>query len=163
MSVQTIYLLRHTKAEDRSVLRADVDRCLVEKGRQQALRIGAFIRRQQLEPQLVLTSPYPRALQTAMLLAASADLSCDVTEALWLSHGTAAQTQYQQLLQALPDWPARTLLVGHEPELSALLALCLGQPESAVQIKKGTLLCLQYAPATGFRLQWLLPCQLLRS
>ena len=57
MSVQTIYLLRHTKAEDRSVLRPDVDRCLVEKGRQQALRIGNFIRRQQLQPDLVLTSP----------------------------------------------------------------------------------------------------------
>lgn len=162
MSVQTIYLLRHTKAEERSVLRADVDRCLVEKGRQQALRIGNFIRRQQLEMQLVLTSPYPRALQTAMLVAASADLSCDVQEALWLSHGTAPQTQYQQLLQALPDWPAQTLLVGHEPEFSELLALCLGLSEPAVQIKKGTLLCLQYAPAIGFRLQWLLPCRLLR-
>ncbi len=162
MSVQTIYLLRHTKAEERSVLRADVDRCLVEKGRQQALRVGAFIRRQQLEPQLVLTSPYPRALQTAMLVAASADLSCDVAEVLWLAHGTAGQTQYQQLLQALPDLPAQTLLVGHEPELSALLSLCLGQSASAIQIKKGTLLCLQYVPATGFRLYWLLPCHLLR-
>lgn len=162
MSVQTIYLLRHTKAEDRSVLRPDVDRCLVEKGRQQALRIGSFIRRQQLGPQLVLTSPYPRAMQTAMLVAAGADLTCDIAETLWLSHGTAPQTQYQQLLQALPDWPAQTLLVGHEPELSALLALCLGQPEPSIQVKKGTLLCLHYEPAIGFRLQWLLPCRLLR-
>lgn len=162
MSVHTIYLLRHTKAEERSVLRADVDRCLVEKGRQQALRVGDFIRRQQLEIQQVLTSPYPRALQTAMLVAASADLTCDVQETLWLSHGTAAQTQYQQLQQALPAWPEHTLLVGHEPELSALLSLCLGQPAPAIQMKKGTLLCLQYAPVCGFRLQWLLPCQLLR-
>ncbi len=162
MSVQTIYLLRHTKAEDRSVLRPDVDRCLVEKGRQQALRIGSFIRRQQLEPQLGLTSPYPRAMQTAMLVAAGADLTCDIAETLWLSHGTAPQTQYQQLLQAMPNWPAQTLLVGHEPELSALLALCLGQPEPSIQVKKGTLLCLHYDPAFGFRLQWLLPCRMLR-
>jgi phosphohistidine phosphatase len=162
MSVKTIYLLRHTKAEERSVLRPDVDRCLVEKGRQQALRIGAFIRRQQLQPDLVLTSPYPRALQTAMLVAAAADLSCDVQEALWLCHGTAPATQLEQLRQALPDWPLHTLLVGHEPELSALLALLLDAQAAALQIKKGTLVCLQFTPQTGFSLQWLLPCRLLR-
>ena len=144
MSVQTIYLLRHTKAEDRSVLRPDVDRCLVEKGRQQALRIGNFIRRQQLQPDLVLTSPYPRALQTAMLVSASADLLTEVHEALWLSHGTAAETQLAQIEQARADWPARLLLVGHEPELSQLLALMLGSSAHQLSIKKGTLVAVQY-------------------
>lgn len=162
MALKTIYFLRHTKAEDRSVLRADVDRCLVEKGRQQALRIGAFIRQQQLEPDLVLTSPYPRALQTAMLVAASADLQVEVVETLWLSHGTAADVQYQQFCQALTQWPASTLLVGHEPELSGLLALLLEISPTRISIKKGALLCLQFDPLAGFRLLWSMPCKLLR-
>ena len=162
MSVQTIYLLRHTKAEDRSVLRPDVDRCLVEKGWQQALRIGNFIRRQQLQPDLVLTSPYPRALQTAMLVSASADLLTEVQEALWLSHGTAAETQLAQIEQARADWPARLLLVGHEPELSQLLALMLGSSAHQLSIKKGTLVAVQYDAQAGWRLLWSLPCQLMR-
>ncbi len=159
---KTVYLLRHTKAEDRSVVRPDVDRCLVEKGRQQALRIGNFIRRQALPLDLILTSPYPRALQTAMLVAASADLNCAVTETLWLSHGTPAAQQIGQLQQAVADWPEHVLLVGHEPELSELLGLMLGQAADAVQIKKGTLLCLQYGPEHKVSLLWSLPCKLMR-
>ncbi len=162
MSVQTIYLLRHTKAEDRSVLRPDVDRCLVEKGRQQALRIGNFIRRQQLQPDLVLTSPYPRALQTAMLVCASADLQTEVKETLWLSHGTAAEIQLEQIEQARADWPAKLLLVGHEPELSQLLALMLGCSANRLSIKKGTLVAVQVDAQAGWRLLWSLPCQLMR-
>jgi phosphohistidine phosphatase len=162
MSVKTIYLLRHTTAEERSVMRPDVDRCLVEKGRQQALRIGTFMRRQQLLPDLVLTSPYPRALQTAMLVAASADLHCEVQEQLWLSHGTSPDYQYEQLQASLADWPATTLLVGHEPEMSALLARLLGQSVAAIQLKKGSLLALQFDPLQGVRLQWLLPCKYMR-
>lgn len=162
MSVKTLYLLRHTKAEDRCVMRPDVDRCLVEKGRQQAMRIGTFMRRQDLQPDLILTSPYPRAIQTAMLVAASADLDTGVQEALWLAHGTSPENQHHQLLQALADWPAETLLVGHEPELSALLALLLGHPVPAVQIKKGSLLCLKSDPASGFCLHWLMPCKFMR-
>lgn len=162
MSVKTIYLLRHTKAEDRSVLRPDVDRCLVEKGRQQALRMGAFLRRQQLLPGLVLTSPYPRALQTAMLVAASADLQCEVKEALWLSHGTAPAIQLEQIQQVVSAGPAQLLLVGHEPELSQLLALMLGCAAAQLLIKKGTLVALQYDEQAGWRLLWIMPCQLLR-
>lgn len=162
MSSKTIYLLRHTKAEDRSVLRPDVDRCLVEKGRQQAMRIGAFMRRQQLKPDQVLTSPYPRAMQTAMLVAASADLDCDVHEALWLSHCTATGVQLAQLRQDISEWPEHSLLVGHEPELSALLAALIDADVAKLQIKKGTLVCLRYDATTGFTLQWLLPWRLMR-
>jgi len=162
MSSKTIYLLRHTKAEDRSILRSDVDRSLVEKGRQQALQIGAFIRRQQLQPDQLLTSPYPRAMQTAMLVAASADLRCEVQEVLWLSHGTTTEVQLAALQQSITDWPEHSLLVGHEPELSALLTALLNTDATKIRIKKGTLVCMRYDPAAGFSLQWLLPCRLMR-
>ncbi len=162
MSEQFIYLLRHAKAEERTVPRADVDRCLVEKGRQQAMKVGRFLRAQQLLPDLVLTSPYPRALQTAMLVADSAECSCQPQEAWWLSHGQSAQQVAEQFAAALPQWPQRTLLVGHEPELSQLLGTLLQTEAACWHIRKATLVCLQVSSGLQYRLEWCLPVNLLR-
>lgn len=162
MPDQFIYLLRHAKAEERSVPRADVDRCLVEKGRQQALTVGRFMRRHQLLPDLVLTSPYPRALQTAVLVATAAEFTCAVEEALWLSHGQPQSEVADLFARLRAGWPASTLLVGHEPELSQLLASLLGTAPGSLHIKKSTLICLHYSALQGYRLQWCVPVRLLR-
>ena len=60
------YFLRHADAE----LRADSDyqRRLTPKGLEQADKVGKFFVRCGLLPQLILTSPVVRALQTAKIL-----------------------------------------------------------------------------------------------
>ncbi|MGH7321358.1 MAG: phosphohistidine phosphatase SixA, partial [Candidatus Rokuibacteriota bacterium] len=73
-----------------------------------------------------------------------------------------------QLVAALSAFPedATVVLVGHEPDLSALLARLLGNPESErLSFRKGgaALVDLAGPPAAGGRLIWFLPPRVLRS
>lgn len=164
MSVRTLYFLRHAKAQDRSELLADMDRSLTDKGRQQARQVGHWLARQQLLPDLILSSPYPRAWQTAALCQQAAECDCRCEQQAWLAHGTALSEQAAALAALLPTLPAHTLLVGHEPEFSLLLADLLAIAPKQLTVRKASLWCVEITatnqPTTG-RLLWALPVQLM--
>ena len=64
-----IYLVRHAEAVPEDGAVRDDDRWLTPRGREAARGLARLLREQQVEPDAVLTSPLPRALQTAELLA----------------------------------------------------------------------------------------------
>jgi phosphohistidine phosphatase len=154
-----IYFLRHATAEVIRPNQLDIDRCLVEKGRLQARRVAAFMQRHAIAPTAVCSSPYPRAMQTAAIVAKEAALGA-VQEYPWLALGTASREAKAQLQQLLPDLAQHSLLVGHEPDFSALISLLLGSETGLLNVRKASLSCVSYCSDTQqAELQWSVPAR----
>ena len=154
-----LYFLRHATAEVIRPNQLDVDRCLIEKGRLQARRVAAFMQRHNLSPEAVLSSPYPRAIQTAAIVRKEAALPA-VQECDWLALHSGTEIAANALLKRLTELPAHSLLVGHEPDLSALISHLLGSNINALKIKKASLSCLCYQrDSQSFQLEWSIPAK----
>lgn len=139
-----LYLLRHGKAEPRSPSVAEAARALTAKGRKDIRRIMEFARRAKIKPQVILTSPYTRARQTAEIAAKELG-GVEIRE----SRSLLPNAKPEALWKELAEWDdaSRVLLTGHEPHLSNLLRFLLGGAN--VEIKKGALLCVQVANAAS--------------
>lgn len=100
----------------------DEERPLSDKGRKQSRALGHYLKRVDLVPDTVLTSPYLRAVQTAELLAEALG-GCGVEQAPELACGMTPE----EACDLISDQAAcgRLALVGHNPDLSHLCtALC---------------------------------------
>ncbi len=156
-----LYFLRHATAQLRQPDLPDRPRQLIAKGRIQAQRVAAFMQRQQLTPEWVFASPYPRASQTAQIVCDVAGFpSYQVLD--WLALETPTEQALAALRQLLPQLPSHTLFVGHEPDFSQLISSLLGTAAEAMKIKKASLCCvLINSQNQRAQLQWLLPVQLM--
>ena len=114
-----IYLLRHGPAALRSAWAGnDADRPLTKDGRRKVKRIGQALAEEGLEPDLVITSPFARSLETATIIAKKLGRQDQTTGDETLAPGFAV-TAFTDLLDRHPD-AATIMIVGHEPDLSAL-------------------------------------------
>ncbi len=121
-----IYLLRHGDAEpDQGA--GDAARRLTERGEAQAIAAGQAIAKLGLEIDTCLTSPRVRAFETATLACQALGLPVEIAEPI--GHG-----DYDTL--ELTAGRGDTLIVGHEPVLSAEVARLTG---ANVKMKKGGL------------------------
>jgi phosphohistidine phosphatase len=115
-----VILLRHGHADEGS---DDYSRPLNERGRNAAQRAGEALSLAAWLPAVVLSSPAPRARDTAELAAAACGYNGSIT--LERSLYLATDRQYLTALQDLDASTASVLLVGHNPGLTALArALC---------------------------------------
>ncbi len=143
MTRMELLVIRHAKAEDHGHPAGDAARALTPKGWKQAERLGQFLRRVDRLPDVVLTSPLVRARQTAEQLCMSAGLPAPVEQG-WLACGMAPETAARELL-AFSHFQ-RAAVVGHEPDLSALIAHLLGTGAGSVEMKKAALTGLALTP-----------------
>lgn len=138
-----IYLVRHGKAADEGY-RYDEDRPLTDVGRALMRRTAETWAKEASgkEPELWLTSPLVRAVQTCEIAVNAFDLDgpVEVTRALVPDGPPAAAAA----LLDRPGIPDVVALVGHEPLMSDLASLLLGRhwPEG---FKKGAVLALKRA------------------
>ena len=152
-----LILLRHGKAEAAHP-QGDAARALVDKGRKQADRAGRLLKAAGLTPEIVLTSPLLRAVQTADDFCRAAALPGPVVQG-WLACGCLPETALAELA-AFHDFK-RVAIVGHEPDLSRLIQWCLGAYGDAIDMKKGTLACLSLNPPSRYgTLLYLVPPKL---
>ena len=161
-----LYLLRHAIAVERGTAGFEDDRLrpLTEEGRAKMERIAAGMKKLGLEFDLILTSPYVRARETAELTAALGQKgSIELEPALQADRSPPG---FVAKLASKFAHHERVLAVGHEPFLSSLATLLLGLPGgSALALKKGglcKLMVTQFTPRPIARLDWLLTPKLLR-
>jgi len=124
-----VFLIRHADAVAESLALPDPIRHLTLPGRQQARALGDRLRWHDCVPTHIWSSPRVRAIQTAELVAAG--LACELpVEAL---PALAPDENPRDVVAALAALPADAvvILVGHEPGLSAVGSLLVGQPEFA--------------------------------
>lgn len=153
-----LLLLRHGQADDYSPDGSDFSRALVEKGVEQSRQVAHILRAADSLPELVLTSPLVRARQTADAFTKEAAMPGAITLS-WLSCGMAPETALSELI-AFPDFN-RIMIVGHEPDFSHLIQYCLGATGGAVEVRKGSVTCLEIAPPSRrATLRFLLPHKL---
>ena len=161
-----LYFLRHAKAFPRSPkFKPDAKRPLTRDGEKKMRDVARGIRKLDLSFDLILTSPYLRALRTAEILAEAFD-----SKKLFVSHHLAADAEPKEVINEINENFAslrNIVLVGHEPYLSGLISVLLfGGHGLEIDFKKAGL-CSLTAENLRFtkcaRLQWLLtPRQLVR-
>lgn len=154
-----LYLIRHATAQDRALGLPDPSRHLVDKGIKQTQKLADFCKKQQIRPQLLLTSPLVRAEQTAMLLHQNADWP-EPQKQTWLIIDTLPEVQLKALVSLMQQGIASVCCVGHEPDISSLLGLILDTDAGHFFIKKASITALELTPDQAVLL-WSLPVALL--
>jgi len=161
-----LYLLRHAIAEDRGGpgWEDDSKRPLTRKGSKKMLRIAEGMLALDFSVDVILSSPYTRARQTAEIVAEvlGAEKSIEFSDHL------AVGGDPEQLIEHLTTDCAgvgSVLLVGHEPWMSSFIStLVSGDQSLSITMKKGGLCKLMVDTLRYGRcatLEWLLtPAQL---
>ncbi|HEY2799636.1 MAG TPA: phosphohistidine phosphatase SixA [Chthoniobacterales bacterium] len=144
-----LFFLRHGKADWPDWTRPDDERPLTKPGRKEVRAVAQFLVRLKATPDLILTSPLPRALQTAEIAAEHLEVQCVKERLLEPGFGLAGLVRLQKkyLEQSL-------MLVGHEDDFSlTIAALTNGRIKLP---KAGVAMVDLDAPDHG-RLRWLFP------
>ena len=158
-----LYVVRHGVAETEARRGGDSARRLTAAGRAKVRKIARGLRVLRVTVAALLTSPLPRAAETATILAEHGRLPLPV-ELPALATGTAPLGT----LRALAPHAKRgdLMIVGHEPGLSRLVALLLtGSPDGlAIDLRKGGVVALELDHLAPHRatLLWLGTPRLLR-
>lgn len=163
-----VYLVRHAVAAERGPeYPDDARRPLTPEGISRFREAVRGLRALGVTVDLVLTSPYVRARETAEVLRAGLKPAPRVVVVDALVPGTrpADVMAAVQARAGAGRGVERVALVGHEPDLGELAARWLGA-KAAVPFKKGAVLRLDLdraLPAGPATLRWFLPPRVLRG
>ncbi len=152
-----LYFLRHGQANWEHWERPDDERPLTKKGRKQVAAVADALQELQVHPNIILTSPLPRASETAEIVSNKLGVEC-VTSSL-----LAPGFDLNALRELLNEHPERdVMLVGHEPDFSRVIAELTG---GAVRMAKAGLARIDLDAATGLtgELVWLVPPKVLKE
>lgn len=117
--MKTLFLLRHAKPVSVAESLKDFDRTLSDEGRRQAESVGKYLKDQNLELDLVLSSTALRARETTELVLTRAHYLTEVRY-----DPRVYEASRQQLLEVVSEIEAnksKVLLVGHNPAMEELL------------------------------------------
>ncbi len=162
-----LYIIRHAIAVEPGTpgFEEDSQRSLTEKGVKKMRSIASGLRAFDVKLDLILSSPYLRASQTAEILAKEFNLQ----EKLAYSENLIPMGNPDNLIGEINEkYSVDSLaIVGHEPTLSSLIStLLVGSPTISINMKKGGVCCLALDDLRLERsatLEWLLtPAQLIK-
>jgi phosphohistidine phosphatase len=163
-----LFILRHGIAVEPGSpgYAKDADRPLTAEGERKTRRIAEAMATMDLSFDLILSSPYRRARQTAEIVAEVRKARKQLEYSEEVTPGGSPRKLIEQLARLEPA-PVNVLLVGHEPDLSGLVSLLVsGNNGFNVLLKKGGLCKLSAESLIHGRcavLEWLLtPKQMAR-
>ena len=160
-----LYVVRHAIAEDAPAGGDDAARRLTPGGRRKMQGIVRGLRALGVEPDVVLTSPLGRAVETARVVVTGLRNAPEPRELDALASDVPPADTLKAL--RLAGRSQQVLIVGHEPNLSSVLSLLLTGAVDGVNIdlKKGACAAVElttFEPRGGATLRWLLPPRALR-
>ena len=141
--IMNLYLIRHGKAEPRREGLADEDRGLTKEGKRELVTLVGGLAALQVSLNLVLTSPWRRAVETAQRMSFLGDPEIRETTLLAMAPSTELLTEIGR---------GTVALVGHQPWMSMLLSwLVTGSQDKAANfpVKKGQVAHLRGEPLPG--------------
>jgi phosphohistidine phosphatase len=160
--MRQLYVLRHGIAYPHGTPRFEEDdRPLTPKGRRRMEQVARGLLRLKVSPDRVLTSPLPRARETAEIVAKGLRLA----DRLELADELRADRSAQSIRGWLEGQEGEiVMIVGHNPAFSELIGLLpLGREAEVVsELKKGGLACFSVGDGGAYRLEWLAPPRLIR-
>ena len=151
-----VYFLRHGIAADRDEWKgSDAERPLTAQGRKNMEREAKALADLEFDPDVIITSPFTRAKQTAEIVAERLHRENILTEDLRLAEPFDAGV-LTEILRECDDLQS-VLLVGHEPDFSRTIGQLVGG--GRIDLKKGGLarVDLPDASSASGELIWLIP------
>lgn len=152
-----LLLLRHADAVPSAS--TDDARPLSDKGRQQAQRVARFCKERGIQPDVILSSPFVRAEETAQIVAE--ELASELVLSAFLAAGMMPFAAMEELRASMHF--ECVMLVGHEPDLGSLAGALLGAGNpGAIRFRKATLASLDVETLTcgGANLEFLVPAKM---
>ena len=119
-------IIRHAKSSWENPELDDLVRPLNERGRQSIKIIGNYLREHKIKPDLVITSPATRALQTAIGISEILNYpkeSLNIKQDIYFGTSSAILS----VLENMDDIFKDVFLFGHEPLLSSLIEILTGK------------------------------------
>jgi phosphohistidine phosphatase len=145
-----ICFLRHGEADWPDWDKPDDERPLTERGRKEMKRVAKLLDRLKLSADAILTSPLPRASQTAEIVAERLGIELKTDSAL--VHGFSVARLRRLLGKAEADC---VMVVGHEPEFSEVIKELTG---GEIKLSKAGVALLEVnRGCTSGKLIWLFP------
>lgn len=153
-----LYLLRHAPAlSRREWTEPDAGRPLTENGEEVARSVARRIRQLDLGLEVIVTSPYERALRTAVIVHDELhNHPVRLIEDARLEPARFTLDALDELLRPFDD-DASIMLVGHEPSMTEVISQVIEGGRLA--LKKGGLVRIDTDPGmrTSGTLKWLIP------
>ena len=146
MSSMDLFLIRHAKAEERRPGLPDAERQLTDAGRREFAQVVRGLAAAGYGFDVVWSSPWRRARETAELLEDLGPGGIELRESL------ADAPDHELLDELAAERAERVALVGHEPWMGDLATILIGAGQDGfgcLRVKKGALLHLRGEPAPG--------------
>jgi phosphohistidine phosphatase len=143
-----LYFLRHGEADWPDWEKPDDERPLTKVGQKEVHEVAEFLVRLKVRADLIITSPLPRASQTADIAAEHLKIRCQEEKML------APGFRVEDLTRLLRKYPQEGLmLVGHEPDFTQTIAALTG---GNVKLSKAGVALVDVNLRKG-KLLWLFP------
>jgi len=126
MTRRHLIVVRHAQATREIGSSTDFDRPLTATGHEEARAVAAWLQEATRRPDAIVSSPAPRALTTARLLAAAWPEPPAITQELRLYEATLGTPAH--LIRRFDDAWHCVVLVGHNPSLSHAVDWLLDEP-----------------------------------
>lgn len=151
-----LYFLRHGEADWPDWSKPDDERPLTERGKKEMSKVAEFFERLDVRLDQILSSPLPRAEQTARIVAKSFDLNLYEEDAL------RPGFQLSELRQLVKKYPVESLMiVGHEPDFTEVISALTG---ASLKLSKAGCALVQVEVTTmEGRLLWLFPPKIAKA
>src|SRR5262249_40187570 len=151
-----LYFLRHGEANWPDWTKPDDERPLTDFGKKEVRQVAKFLERLKVKPDLIVTSPLPRASQTAKIASEQLETKLRVDEVLQPGFGI------NELQTVLKRYRSKVLmLVGHEPDFTNLISALTG---ASLKLSKAGMALLDIDPESKEgKLLWLFPPKFARK
>jgi phosphohistidine phosphatase len=116
-----LYFLRHGEADWPNWNKPDDERPLTKRGKAEMKKVAAFLERLQIPLEQVVTSPLPRAQQTAEIVARKLEINLSEDRKLAPGFDSA------DLKRLLKDYTGEHIMVvGHNPDFTETISALTG-------------------------------------
>jgi phosphohistidine phosphatase len=117
--MKSLLLLRHAQSADKQPGQRDFDRVLTAAGQAQANRVGEYLNKKSIRPDLVLCSNAVRASSTTTIVSSKIEYSLDKIIEIETIY-EASLASLLSIIKGIEDRFNCVLLVGHNPSISTL-------------------------------------------
>lgn len=142
-----VWFVRHALAAERETFTGpDEERPLVDKGRRQFRTVARWLADRHHRPDLIVSSPLVRAVETAELLSKAAGLK---KKDVALNELLAPGINIDKLMHFLREQTVETIaLVGHEPDMGSCTSRLAGG--GVYDFGKGNIACIRFNGSPGW-------------
>jgi phosphohistidine phosphatase len=162
-----LYIVRHGIAIDREDPKSpsDPERYLTAEGLKKTREVARGFAALKISPDVFLSSPYVRAMQTAEIFAEEIKFAkSKIKQTELLLPGAEPAAFFRELLRTSRSEES-AICFGHAPQLDELIAFALGTKKDVTQLKKAGAACLELtrlSPPAG-SLVWVSTPKILRK